>query len=96
MPRLNSINFEKFFNYDLIIHMSNKGFEANVILQETPNFEATAEKPLKQEKTRPKKVDINVLKARAKSIQDKENLKNTIVLVSFLIVLGIVGIYFSI
>jgi len=43
-----------------------------------------------------KKVDINVLKARAKEIQDKENLKNSIIIIFFLLVLGIAGIYFSI
>ena len=76
--------------------MTNKGFEAEIDLQETPTFEEIADKPLKQEETKHQKVDINVLKARAKAIQDKENLKNTIVLVFFLILLGVIGIYFSI
>ena len=64
--------------------MINKGFEAEVDLQETPNLGATADKPLKQEEIQNRKVDINVLKARAKAIQDKENLRNTIVIVFFL------------
>ena len=76
--------------------MSNKGFEAEIDLQETPTFKEIADKPLKQKKTKHQKVDINVLKARAKAIQDKENLKNTIVLVFFLLLLGVIGIYFSI
>ena len=76
--------------------MSNKGFEAEVVLQETPNLGATADKPLKQEEIQKQKVDINVLKARAKAIQDKENFRNTIVIIFFLVVLGAAGIFFSI
>ena len=63
--------------------MINKGFEAGVDLKETPIFEEIADKPLKQEETKHKRVDINILKARAKAIQDKENFKNTIVIVFF-------------
>jgi hypothetical protein len=76
--------------------MSNKGFEAEVDLQETPNLEAIADKPLKQEEIQNRKVDINVLKARAKAIQDKENLRNTIFIIFFLTALVTLGIYFSI
>tara|TARA_Y100000591_G_C21660478_1_gene607567 strand:- start:562 stop:810 length:249 start_codon:yes stop_codon:yes gene_type:complete len=75
--------------------MSNKGFEAEVNLQETPNLKDIADKPLKSEKIRNSRVDINVLKARAKAIQDKENLKNTIVIIFFVIAIATVGIYFS-
>ena len=75
--------------------MSNKGFEAEVDLQETPNLGATADKPLKAQKNLSKRVDINVLKARAKAIQDKENTKNTIVIIFFLITIGAAGIFFS-
>jgi hypothetical protein len=76
--------------------MTNKGFEAEVDLQETPNLEAIADKPLKQEEIQNRKVDINVLKARAKAIQDKENLRNTIFIIFFLTALVTLGIYFSI
>tara|TARA_Y100000816_G_C26091710_1_gene577033 strand:- start:316 stop:546 length:231 start_codon:yes stop_codon:yes gene_type:complete len=76
--------------------MSNKGFEAEVDLQETPNPGATADKPLEQEEIQNRKVDINVLKARAKAIQDKENLKSLFVIIIFLLILGTAGIYFSI
>ena len=76
--------------------MSNKGFEAEVDLQETPNLEAIADKPLKQEEIQNRKVDINVLKARAKAIQDKENFKNAIVIIVFIATLGAAGIFFSI
>ena len=76
--------------------MSIKGFEAEVDLQETPNLEAVADKPLKQEEIQNRKVDINVLKARAKAIQDKENFKNAIVIIVFIATLGAAGIFFSI
>ena len=76
--------------------MSNKGFEAEVNLEETPNLQETAEKPLKSNKLQNKRVDINVLKARAKAIQDKENTKNTVIIISFLAILGAAGIFFSI
>ena len=51
---------------------------------------------LEQEEIQNRKVDINVLKARAKAIQDKENLKNLFVIIFFLLILGTAGIYFSI
>jgi len=66
------------------------------IINETPKIINDANKPLINKKTQVKKVDINILKARAKAIQDKENLKNSMVIVFFLIVLGALGIYFSI
>ena len=75
--------------------MDNKGFEAVINLQETPIPKETAEKPLKIENNLSKRVDINVLKARAKAIQDKENTKNTIVIIFFLITIGDTGIFFS-
>jgi len=53
------------------------------------------DKPLKTEEIKNKKVDINVLKARAQAIQDKEYRKNTFYLILFVIILGVVGIYFS-
>ena len=76
--------------------MSDKGFEADISLNQTPNFEVTDEKPLKSNKIKQKKVDINVLKARAQEIQDKENRKNVFIFIFFLIILGAVGIYLSI
>ena len=54
------------------------------------------DKPLNQENIQPQKVDINVLKARAKAIQDKENFKNTMAIVLILTALGAAGILFSI
>ena len=76
--------------------MNNEGFEAEVNLQETPTLKETAEKPLKNQNNYSKRVDINILKARAKAIQDKENFKNSIIIISFLVALGVLGVYFSI
>ena len=56
--------------------MSEKGFESEITLDKTPHFSVTEEKPLKRDNQRPKTVDINVLKARAQVIQDRENRKN--------------------
>ena len=45
-------------------------------MNETPKSIDDSDKPLKFEENNNQKVDINVLKARAKAIQDKENLKS--------------------
>tara|TARA_Y100000022_G_scaffold191517_1_gene192730 strand:+ start:242 stop:472 length:231 start_codon:yes stop_codon:yes gene_type:complete len=76
--------------------MDQKGFEATVTLDETPNFKDTADKPLKSKEIQKRKVDINVLKARAQDAQNKENRKNILIFVFFLISLGAIGIYLSI
>ncbi len=76
--------------------MYKKGFEADVSLNETPNFKDPVDKPFKSEKNNSRKVDINVLKARAQEIQDKENRKNIFIFVLFLIILAGAGIYLSI
>jgi len=83
-------------DYDLIILMNNKGFDAESIMSETPNIINDADKPLNSTNTQKKRVDINVLKARAKSIQDKENLKNSIAIIFLLIAFGAAGIFLSI
>ena len=49
--------------------MYKKGFEADVSLNETPNFKDPVDKPFKSENNNSRKVDINVLKARAQEIQ---------------------------
>ena len=76
--------------------MSKKGFETEVTFNETLDFSNNVDKPLKSEQIQTKKVDINVLKARAQEIQDKENRKNIFIFIFFLLILGAVGIYLSI
>ena len=63
---------------------------------ENPKIISQTDKPIEQDNNKTQKVDINVLKARAKAIQDKENFKNTTVIILILTVLGAVGIFFSI
>jgi len=81
--------------------MITKGFTDKNSNIETPNDIRTTEKPLNNEKkhssleTRQKKVDINVLKSRVQEIQNKENKKNIIILVSFIFAIGTLAIYLS-
>ena len=81
--------------------MSIKGFTENNTNIETPNDIGVTEKPLKNgtknnsPETRQKKVDINVLKSRVQEIQNKENKKNIIILVSFIFVIGTLIFYLS-
>ena len=76
--------------------MNDKGFDAEITLGETPNFQVAEEKPLKKTNLdRPKKVDINVLKARVQEIQNKENKKNISIFIFFLTALALLGIFLS-
>ena len=76
--------------------MIEKGFETEIALNETPNFNVAVEKPLNSDKERIKKVDINVLKARAQEAQNKENKKNIFIFIFFLTVIASLGIVLSI
>jgi hypothetical protein len=64
-------------------------------MNEDPKIINDTDKPLNQENIQPQKVDINILKARAKELQDKENFRNAIFVVLALIILASAGIYFS-
>ena len=64
-------------------------------MNEDPKIINDTDKPLNQENIQPQKVDINVLKARAQAIQDKENIKNSIFIVVFLAIFAAAGIFFS-
>ena len=65
-------------------------------INENPKIIYETDKPLETDYNQNQKVDINVLKARAKAIQDKENLKNSIVIILSLIAICVTGFYFSI
>ena len=65
-------------------------------INKNPKIINETDKPLERDYNQNQKVDINVLKARAKAIQDKENLKNSIVIILSLIVICVTGFYFSI
>ena len=76
--------------------MYNKGLVRTEANNTTPNNISVAEKPLIS-KNNPvkKKVDINILKSKLQEHEQKEFKKNMFVLVSFLILLGSLGIYLS-
>ena len=76
--------------------MNNKGFSDTSTIVETPDDVSIIEKPLKSKENKSRKVDINVLKARAQEIQNKENRKNIFIFFFLLVIVGIVGIYLSI
>ena len=77
-------------------HMIDNGVKTEVVLGKNTNFKVTEEKSLKPEENHIKKVDINVLKARASDIQKKENRKNISIFVFILITIGLIGFYLSI
>ena len=64
-------------------------------MNEDPKIINDTDKPLNQENIQPQKVDINVLKARAQAIKDKENIKNSILILVILTILTAAGIFFS-
>ena len=64
-------------------------------MNEDPKIINDTDKPLNQENIQPQKVDINILKARAQAIQDKENIKNSILIVFILTIFAAAGIFFS-
>ena len=77
--------------------MDNKGLEASDSMKETlENVESSTEKPLKSINERQKRVDINILKSKLQEDQSREFKKNMVIFVSFLIIVGSIGIYLSI
>jgi len=75
--------------------MNNKGFTDNMGNIETPNDVSVSEKPLKTEKIKSNRVDINVLKSKLQETESKEFKKNIYILSSLILGLGVLGIYLS-
>ena len=75
--------------------MSNKGFAEIQTDIETPNDVHVTEKPLKTDRNRIKRVDINILKSKLQETESKEFKKNLIILSSLILGLGVLGIYLS-
>ena len=75
--------------------MNTKGFAENNTNIETPNDMSIAEKPLKSERIRSGRVDINVLKSKLQETESKEFKKNLYILTTLILALGILGIYLS-
>ena len=76
--------------------MIDNSLKTEVAFEEASNFKVNEDNPLKSEENHIKKVDINVLKARASDIQKKENRKNISIFVFILITIGLIGVYLSI
>ena len=75
--------------------MTTKGFADNETSMETPNVISGAEKHLKSEVLRTKRVDINILKSKLQENESKELKKNVFVLTFLVLSLGALGIYLS-
>ena len=77
------------------LDMENKGFADNQTNIETPNGVKVAEKPLKTNRIRPDRVDINVLKSKLQQTESREFKKNVYILSTLVIGLGALGVYLS-
>ena len=77
------------------LSMTIKGFADNQTNIETPNDVGVSEKPLKNDKITPNRVDINVLKSKLQETESREFKKNVYILSSLILGLGILGIYLS-
>lgn len=92
---MNFLKIDRSLRVCLNYFMETKGFADTKNNIETPNDIGMTEKPLKNEKINPKRVDINVLKSKLQETESKE-LKKNLYLLSFLILgLGVLGIYLS-
>ena len=74
--------------------MDNKGFVEKNSKNETLFVEDNFKKPFKSKENQ-RKVDINILKARAQEIQNKENKKNISIFIFSLLVLVALAVYLS-
>ena len=74
--------------------MDNKGFVEKNSKNETLFVEDNFKKPFKSKENQ-RKVDINILKARAQEIQNKENRKNISIFIFSLLVLVALAVYLS-
>ena len=75
--------------------MTTKGFADNETSMETPNVISGAEKPLKSEALRTKRVDINILKSKLQETESKEFKKNISIFSFLVLALASLGIYLS-
>ena len=75
--------------------MKDKGFADTQTVIETPNDIGLTEKPLKSNKLKSHRVDINVLKSKLQETENREFKKNLFILSFLVICLGALGIYLS-
>ncbi len=75
--------------------MEIKGFKEKITTNKTLYVEDDFKKPLENEANQQRKVDINILKARAQEIQNKENRKNISIFIFSLLVVVALAVYLS-
>ena len=75
--------------------MQIKGFTEMAKNIDTPDDMNIAEKPLRDEKIKINRVDINILKLKLQENEDKEFKKNILFLSILVLGLASMGIYFS-
>lgn len=75
--------------------MNDNVLEPKINSKKTADFKETDENLLNSGINNNTRVDINVLKARVQAAQDIENKRNVFIFIFFLIILGMIGIYFS-
>ena len=75
--------------------MNNKGLETKKLIGETPDVLNISNKPLKQDKDRVKRVDINILKSRIQDKKSKENRQNLIIFIFFIFSFCAITVYLT-
>jgi len=75
--------------------MFEKILKTEPVLDQSSKIIIGSNKSVKGNSNQSQKVDINVLKARIQSKQNIENKKNIIIFVTTLLILGVLGVYFS-
>ncbi len=76
--------------------MFEKNLKTEPVLDQGSKIIIGSNKSIKGNNNQSQKVDINVLKARIQSKQNTENKKNIIIFVTTLLILGVLGVYFSV
>jgi len=77
-------------------NMFEKNLKTEPVLDQGSKIIIGSNKSIKGNSNQSQKVDINVLKARIQSKQNTENKKNIIIFVTTLLILGVLGVYFSV
>ena len=94
-PILDFLSIEKNITSWFTETMKNKGFTDLSTEIGTPNDFVKAEKPLKNRRSLPNRVDINILKSKLQETESKEFKKNLLILIVLFTILGILGINLS-
>ena len=93
-------HFELSENCSILKNVINKVMESKRIIEKsstnnTLHTNGDVKKAMETEYNQPIKVDINILKARAQEIQNKESRKNIFIFISSLTFLVMLAVYLS-